>query len=191
MFFRKRKTNRQVFGFLCDEALAQRVRILAHLIEVPIYTLCEHLFQLGLGHIGAEIANNRGNVRLVREELKKHLLDHHLLVQKLGSEKYEQRIIAKHVKLTAEQKEQVKAVIDLVLRFETDGTPYQVVLQAVERLVARLERRHRVREAQRHRDFQMLQRINQRFPRLLPALRELMAKYSAEELTNALSASER
>lgn len=191
MFLRKKYKNRQVLGFLCDKALPLRVKTLAGAIEVPIYTLCEHLLQLGLAHIRAEIGSNLENLETVKEELREHLLSHHLLVKKLAHEEYEQKLVPKHAGLTSDEEKLAKAVIDLVKRFEDEGIPHALAMEIIQELATRLERRRKVqqmeRELRRQIDFETLRQVNKRFPRLIPGLLELMAKYTAEDLERAVS----
>lgn len=115
-FFKKKKIkpDRRVFGFLCDNDLAERVRSLAEYYEIPIYCLAEHLLQLGLAHMGVELRDNPESFKQVIEGQHDHMVDYHLLVKKLGEEQHERELIAQHAELTSEQKKQVEAAIDLV-----------------------------------------------------------------------------
>lgn len=189
-FFKKRQSNRQVFGFLCDRALALRVKMLAGALEVPIYPLAEHLLQLGLAHILDEISSNPDNVEMVKEELSEHLVREHLLVEKLADEDYEHLFIARHEELTPQQQREVNAVISLVKRLEDRGLTRDAVLELVEELIISHERQRKLQqirqELQCDIDLRVLREINQRFPRLIPALQKLMARYPAEELAHVL-----
>ncbi|TET39167.1 MAG: hypothetical protein E3J65_04275 [Dehalococcoidia bacterium] len=191
MFFKKKYKNRQVFGFLCDRALALRIKMLAGVIKVPIYCLCEHLLQLGLAHISAEIGSNLENLEPMEEELREHLLSQHLLVERLDDEGYEQNLIVKHAGLTSDEEKLAKAVIDLVKRFEDEGIPHGLAIEIIQELATRLERRRKVqqmeRELRRQIDLETLQQINERFPGLIPGLLKLMAKYPTEDLERAVS----
>lgn len=185
MFLRKQKTNRQVFGFLCDKNLALRIKMLAHLIKVPIYTLCEHLLQIGLTHIGFEIGSNVENLEPVIEELRGHLLRRHLLVERLGDEECGRRLIDKHAELPPEQ-EEVSAIIGLVNDFRDEGIPHDVVMEVIRKSVAQLQMQRRIQQIRREIDFKMLMEINRRFPRLIPELLRVTARYSAQDLLDAL-----
>ena len=191
MFLRKKKTNRQVFGFLCDNTLAAHVKMVAGVIKVPIYTLCEHLLQLGLAHISAEMSRDVQNLGTVIGRLRVHLVNEHLLVKELAREEYERDLVARHLDLTPEQEEKVKAVLNLVEKFEDEGIPHGLAIEIIEELVTRLERQRKVqqmeRELRRQIDFETLRQVNKRFPRLIPGLLELMAKYTAEDLKRAAS----
>lgn len=190
MFFKKKEPNRQVFGFLCDRALALHVKILAGHLEVPIYPLAEHLLQLGLAHILDEISSNPDNVEMVKEELSQHLVREHLLVEKLADEDFGHLLIARHGELTLQQQQEVNAVISLVKRLEDRGLPCDTVLEVVENLITEHERQRKLQqlkyELQRDIDLRVLREINRRFPRLIPALQKLMTRYPAEELAHVL-----
>jgi len=186
----KKQKSRRVFGFWCDQGLALHVKTLAGIIGVPVYALAEHLLQLGLAHIGHDLSAGDSSCAGDGDplnELHDHVLHQHLLVDKLGEEEYEERLIAKHAELTPEQEEQVNAVINLVKKFEDEGIPYGLVIEIVQELAARLRTQRKMERLQREFDFQVLREINQRFPRLIPALQKLMAKYSWEDLAPALS----
>lgn len=144
-FFKKKKikTDRRVFGFTCDNDLADRVRDLAWYYEIPIYCLAEHLLQLGLAHMGIELRDNPESFKQVIEGQHDHMVDYHLLVKKLGEEEHERELIAQHAELTTEHKDQVEAVIDLVKKLGKEGTPHQRVIMAVEIMVASLNERQK------------------------------------------------
>jgi len=135
---KKIKPDRRVFGFLCDDELASRVKELAKIYDIPIYCLAEHLLQLGLAHMAVELRDNPESFTQVMEEQQDHLVGYHLLVKKLGEDQHERELVAQHAELTPEQKEQVEAVIDLVKKMSKDGTPHQIVMEAVEIMSARL-----------------------------------------------------
>lgn len=145
----KRKPNRRVFGFLCDDDLADRVRRLAEIYEVRIYCFAEHLLQLGLAHMAVEIRNNPEKFTQVMEEHQDHLVNYHFLVDRLGEEQYERDLIARHAELTTEQIEQVEAVIALVKKFSDDGTPHPIVMAVIEKMVAREYKRRKQVENRR------------------------------------------
>ena len=69
MFWKKRK-NRRVFGFMCDEGLANGVKLTAKALGVPIFTLSEHALQIGMVQI----------TPLLGDEEQRERLEHHLLV---------------------------------------------------------------------------------------------------------------
>ena len=60
--------GRRQLNFACDERLILLLKLLAKELEVPIYTLAEHLLQLG----GAEVAI------LMKDEALRNQLCHHL-----------------------------------------------------------------------------------------------------------------
>lgn len=185
-FKRKPETRRRVFGFLCDQKLAAHVRRMAEIMQVPIYCYAEHLLQLGLAHMAFEISGNPGNMEPMLEELRGHLLRQHLLVDRLGDEEFGRRLIDKHAGLPPEQ-EQVSAIIGLVNDFRDQGIPHDVVIEVVRKSVAQLQVQRRIQQIRREIDFKMLMEINRRFPRLIPGLLRVTAKYSAQDLLDALS----
>ncbi|MBA7597132.1 hypothetical protein ES703_04127 [subsurface metagenome] len=81
----ERKFSRQIerrgFNFQCDVGLANRVRLAAGLLEVPIYPLMEEIIQLGLSDIGEMFIDDA-----LKERLQRHLLTDHLLVDHLDPE---------------------------------------------------------------------------------------------------------
>lgn len=140
--FKKRKAHRKVFGFLCDKDLSERVRRLSALLEVPIYCLVEHLLQLGLAHVGLQMSEGQENMEQVKKEMQDHLVDHHLLVRRLGTERYEKEIVREHAEMTAEQKEMVKATLDLVFKLGGEkGVSYRIVIGILENMAKKLEKR--------------------------------------------------
>ena len=50
---------------------------------VTFYVLAEHLLQLALAHIGAEIGSTLESLELVAENIREHLLNEHLLGKEL------------------------------------------------------------------------------------------------------------
>ncbi|MDP2916928.1 MAG: hypothetical protein Q8O16_03230 [Dehalococcoidia bacterium] len=62
------------FNFMCTRELAQRVKTLANLLEVPIYPLLEHTLELGLMELGVALDDQTS-----KEHLLRHLVQNHLL----------------------------------------------------------------------------------------------------------------
>jgi hypothetical protein len=186
LFMRKKERNRQVFGFLCDRDLIRRVRMVARILEAPIYCVSEHLLLTGLTHIGFEITGNAENLEPAIQELRGHLVRCHLLAERLDDEECGSRLTDKHAELPPGQ-EEVNAIIGLVNDFRDQGVPHDVVMEAVRGSVAQLRMQRMIQRIRRERDFKMLIEIDRRFPRLIPVLLSLAHEYSAEDLLDALS----
>ena len=90
---RKKKPDRRVFGFLCYAGLSSHIRFQAGLLKVPIYALCEHLFELGMAHIRAELERNNQDFQAALKELRDHLIHGHLLVGELTDQTYEEAMV--------------------------------------------------------------------------------------------------
>ena len=89
--FRKKAQNRKVFGFNCDQSLAQGVRLTARAIEFPIYVVAEHALQIGMATIAPILGDEKA-----REELEYHLQADHLLQKNLVQPitDYDRRLLA-------------------------------------------------------------------------------------------------
>lgn len=182
-FKRKPETRRRVFGFLCDHNLTAHVRGIAEIMQVPIYCYAEHLLQLGMKCIRAEMIRDPENINVIIERLREHLVNEHLLVQGLAHEEYNQDLIAGNINYPRQKMEKVKAVFNLVETFEEEGIPDHLVTEELEALSARLFRRNIVEQIKQELDFNMLQQLHVRFPRLIPALMNLLTKYQKEDLS--------
>jgi len=158
------------------------VRGIAEIMQVPIYCYTEHLLQLGMEYIRAEMIRDPENIDVIIERLREHLVNEHLLVQGLAHEEYNQDLIAGNINYPPEKMEKVKAVFKLVETFEEEGIPDHLVTEELEALAARLLRRNIVEQIKQELDFKMLQQLHVRFPRLIPALIGLLTKYPAEDL---------
>jgi len=77
--FRRKSKNRKVFGFQCDQGVAQGARLMARALGFPIYVLTEHALQIGFAEITPLLNNEKA-----REELEYHLRADHLLPPNLG-----------------------------------------------------------------------------------------------------------
>lgn len=73
--FVRRKITRKQFNIICDERLIQALKFSAKDLEVPVYIIAEHAIQLGLHEIHLEKHDEA-----YKENLKRHLIKHHLLV---------------------------------------------------------------------------------------------------------------
>ncbi|NQT73030.1 MAG: hypothetical protein HQ553_09745 [Chloroflexi bacterium] len=89
--FKKKTPKRTVFGFPCDNSLAQMTRLTAKAIEFPIYVLAEHALQIGLAEI-MPLLNHEDE----RADLEHHLRADHLLPPHLGQPitDYDERLIS-------------------------------------------------------------------------------------------------
>jgi hypothetical protein len=76
-FVRKEIARRQ-FNIICDERLIQALKLSARELEVPVYVITEHAIQLGLHEIHLE-----EHEPAYKENLRRHLVKHHLLVDNL------------------------------------------------------------------------------------------------------------
>ena len=68
--------QRKGFNILCDAALSNRIRLLALVLECPIYALAEHLMELGMNEVVMLLMDDT-----LKEQLKTHLLKEHVLVE--------------------------------------------------------------------------------------------------------------
>ena len=112
--------SRKQLNFACDERLILLLKILAKELEVPIYTLAEHLLQLG----GSEVAILMEDEEL-RNQLCHHLAKHHLSEPevRLQSEPVSQRVI---------RLQNAMKFLDLV---EQRARSPEVVREIIERLI--------------------------------------------------------
>ena len=76
-FVRKEIARRQ-FNIICDERLIEALKFSAKCFEVPVYVITEHAMQLGLQEIHLEEHD-----AAYKENLQRHLIKHHLLVDNL------------------------------------------------------------------------------------------------------------
>lgn len=183
--------NRPVFGFPCDEHLASRVRFVAYMASAPIYTAGEHLMQLGLAHIGLQIERNPEGFEGVEKELHEHLVNAHLLVDELGDETYEQKIILANAQLAPAQQRLVHAALNLARQYEAEGMPQNIATEIVENMVAIAYEKARSvqikRQLARDEDFAFLREAYRRSPDLVMTFLRITTKYPPEELARVLS----
>jgi hypothetical protein len=76
--FIQREIGRKQFNVLCDQRLIQALKFTARYLEVPVYVITEHAIQLGLHEIHLE-----KHEPAYKENLQRHLVRHHLLVDNL------------------------------------------------------------------------------------------------------------
>lgn len=90
MFWKKTR-NRKVFGFQCDQNLAQGARLMARAMGFPIYVVVEHALQIGLAEITTLLNNEKA-----REDLENHLQIDHLLPRNINkpATNYDEQFLA-------------------------------------------------------------------------------------------------
>ena len=76
--FIRREIARKQFNIICDKRLIQGLKFSGRQLEVPVYVIAEHAMQLGLDEIYLEEHDPA-----YKENLKRHLIKHHLLVESL------------------------------------------------------------------------------------------------------------
>ncbi len=76
--FVRKEIGRKQFNIICDERLIQGLKFSARQLEVPVYVITEHAMQLGLQEIHLEKHD-----AAYKENLQRHLIKHHLLVDNL------------------------------------------------------------------------------------------------------------
>lgn len=77
---RQKDDLRRQFNFSCDKDLAQRLKILARFLETPLYPVTEHVIEVGMKALNAEIQD-----KMLRQELKRHITRQHLLEKRLNN----------------------------------------------------------------------------------------------------------
>jgi len=73
--------KRKQFNLTMSEDIIQGVRVIASMIEVPLYVACEHLLQVGSYHLLQDLNDSEK-----RESLKEHLVNVHLLGRELDED---------------------------------------------------------------------------------------------------------
>ncbi len=76
--FVRKEIARKQFNIICDERLIHALKFSARYLEVPVYVITEHAIQLGLHEIHLE-----KHEPAYKENLQRHLVKHHLLVDNL------------------------------------------------------------------------------------------------------------
>lgn len=183
-----KRRDRRVFGFWCDPNLRLRVKALAHAIGIPIYPLGEHMLQLGLAHIRAQMAANAEDREQVMADLREHLQREHLLVDSL---EHDEEVFATGTELNPKQAERLKAAMSLLDRVEEEGIPPARAVEVLGTLAARLQeervRRKNRERLQREVDLGLLREVHRRYPRLIPELHKVMSGFSEQEMVEFLA----
>jgi len=66
-------SERKIWGFPCSPDIPARMKILADRLNVPLYALSEHAFQLSAGPITKMVEETEGS-----EQLRQHIQQHHV-----------------------------------------------------------------------------------------------------------------
>ena len=77
----KKAVKRKQFNLTIDEDIILAVKSIAAILEVPMYVACEHLLQVGCQHLLQDLSEPE-----LREQLKEHLIESHLLGKELKGE---------------------------------------------------------------------------------------------------------
>ena len=78
-WFKQKTPGRKVFGFPCDQNLAEMARWMAKALKFPIFVVSEHALQIGLAEIMPLL-----NDKKARSDLEHHLRADHLLPHNLS-----------------------------------------------------------------------------------------------------------
>lgn len=185
--------RRRLVGILCDEALGQRVKLLAGMLGVNYSVTWEHLAELGLAHVALRMGKGPEASSEALAALRTHLMEGHLAVDGVGPDRYEQEFVAAGAEAVSQREEAAHALGVLVRQLEEEGIPRLLLIEVARELVdERLAHRRRqelLRELQRGVDLQALAELDQRFPRVLPAILHVVDKYGVKEVAQALARS--
>jgi len=177
----KRRSKRRVFGFPCDPGIALLVRHAAQVLETPIYPLAEHMLQIGCVAVYRCLEDEK-----VSQRLHDHIIEEHLLVEKVSHKEKDSESIIDHIDLSPEQQEQAKLILNIFDILREQGLPHQAVVEVLTRLAWQFDKLHAQNEVRQTEDFKRLKRYHRADPRFLPSLMALMEKYSREDIRDAL-----
>jgi hypothetical protein len=131
MLFRKKKQKRPIFGFPCSPIISNAIRATALRLNTPYYPLAEHVCQLGLSIILTDLEDERFKERLVE-----HLVQDHLLVNKLDPDnEYDESAMAEAKKKQVARQEREQFIRSMVEEVEKYGMPPRFIALAVKLLV--------------------------------------------------------
>ena len=127
---KKKRKERKVFGFLCDPKLALVVRFISADLKVPIYTVAEHLLQLGVAQMYPALEDDEAKV-----QLQDHLVSKHLLMHALDErDEYDNDVAVKARKAEENRQARINAAVKLVRVLEMDGVSPEMVVAELTRL---------------------------------------------------------
>jgi hypothetical protein len=81
-YLQAKGSDRKIWGFPCSPDIPSRMKMLADRLQVPLYALAEHAFQLSAGVI-MKMAEETEE----REQLRRHILEYHVgrrTIEKIG-----------------------------------------------------------------------------------------------------------
>ena len=115
-FHRERK--RRQLNFMCDHVLCNLLQEMAKSLECPIYVIAEHVLEMGTGDVLILLQD-----MALKEELQRHLVEDHLLVEGLKPP-------GRHVSRRLQQIQNVLRIVSLI----EQGVPGERVAEALDRL---------------------------------------------------------
>jgi hypothetical protein len=107
-------SGRRVFGFPCSPDIPARLKVLAEQLQVPLYALCEHAFQLSIGVI-TKMTENKEACDL----LKRHVIEIHVKARTIEK-------ISSYDRDMGEQLEQER-----LQRLDIDRAAHQIVVNFI------------------------------------------------------------
>ncbi len=130
LFNKKKRKERKVFGFLCDPKLALGVRFIAADLKVPIYTVAEHLLQLGVAQMHPNLEDDEA-----KRQLQEHLSNQHLLTSALSEDnEYDGAAAASSRSQEKKRRSRIEAAVKLVRVLEMDGVTPEMIKTELTRL---------------------------------------------------------
>jgi len=186
MGFLKRKKKkeeklRKTFGFQCIPGIPLMVETLRQMLEVPKYVVAEHAMQIGLGYMFGLTQNDE-----LKENLQKHLIYEHHLVDELASEDFEIDAIVDHMGLLPEQEEMARSALRLLGLLKQRDIPPDVASKWIRSQISELSVQVTWDEIRKMVDFGLIEEYHRQFPRLVPGILRILRKYPLEEFEAVL-----